>query len=171
MPAEAVDWLLLEMRADSVVASRIARQAVILLSDWSVVNTSGTDMPVFQGISNDSVYVVIWARNHLPVMTPDNVEIVADVAAHDFTTSIAAAYGRDELPLVELADGAFGLLAGDANSNGSVEAGDLILYIAQTDVGAAGYQAADFNLDGSVDALDFNLYLASTLAGATSQVP
>ena len=168
MPPNAVDWLLLELRTDTASTTATARQAVLLLDDGSVVETSGMGQPSFEFACMDSAFVVVHSRNHLPVMTSTKVDltlwpIVVDLAA------TGGAYGTNPLKNVE---GAFyALYAGDANADGYVQALDFNAYITQTLSGATGYQAADFNLDGQVQALDFNLYIANTLAGASSQVP
>jgi hypothetical protein len=170
-PADAVDWLLMELRADSTAGSTLAKQAVLLLADGSVVDTSGINPPGFDAISADSVYIVLRHRNHLDVMSPDRIEIQAGVASHDFSSSLVAAFSRGTPPLQDLSDGSFGLFAADADGSGFVLPLDFDAYIAQTTTGVSGYQSGDFNLDGTVDALDFNLYLANAAAGAESQVP
>jgi hypothetical protein len=161
----------LELRSDSTAGSILAQQAVLLLSDGSVIDTSGTDLPGFTGITEDSVFVVVRHRNHLPAMSPDKVEIVTSVASHDFTASVKAAYSSNGPPLVDLGDGPFGLFAGDANADGFMDALDLEAYITQTTSAASGFQLADFNMDTSVDALDINLWIANSAVGASSHVP
>jgi hypothetical protein len=170
MPASAVDWLLMELRSDSTAASMFGRQAILLLDDGSIVDTAGA-APSFWGVPDDSVWVVLHSRNHLPIMTHEKIKIVDGVWAHDFRPAANTAYSRSSAPMKQLSDGPYGMFAGDANADGFVQALDFNAYLAQTMAGASGYQTADFNLDGDVQALDFNLYLANTLLGATSQVP
>jgi hypothetical protein len=170
LPDNAVDWLLMELRSDSTAESTIEQQAVLLRGDGSVVDTAGMS-PGFGGVTDDSVYVTLRSRNHLPAMTPEKVKIIDGVWTHDFTVSANAAFSGDGPGLKELFDGPFALFAGDANADGVVQSLDFNIYISRAASGATGYQTADFNLDGQVQALDFNLYLANTLLGASSQVP
>jgi hypothetical protein len=173
VPAEAVDWLLLELRSEPAPTSMIARQAVLLLSDGSVVDTSGVNTPRSRvsGLSSDSVYVVLWNRNHLPVMSRTKIGLMADYVTFDFTSSGASGYSGGGIPLKDLGDGRFGLFSGDADASGLLNTLDLYAFLGQTTFGASGYQTADFNLDGGVGALDFNLFFANKRAGVSSQVP
>jgi hypothetical protein len=171
MPADAVDWLLMELRSDLTAASTFNGQAVLLQSDGTVVDTSGVNMPSFCGVLNDSVYVVVRSRNHLSVMSPGMVKIAGGVWTHSFASSADAAYSDTGAPLKDLGGGYYGLFAGDADADGTLDAVDLDEYVTQTTTGAVRYQTGDFNYDGIVQALDMNLYLANRAAGATSQVP
>jgi hypothetical protein len=167
MPANVVDWLLVEYRSGTSAATVVAQEAVLLLDDGTVVDTSGTHPPQIPTAGVDSVYVVVRHRNHLDVMSAEKVAVTG-VSTLDFTTS-ATAFGASAQKNVEGVT--YALFAADANADGDVQALDFNAYLAQTTSGAIGYQSGDFNMDGVVQALDFNLYLANTLSGASSQVP
>jgi hypothetical protein len=170
IPPNAVDWLLMELRSDSTAESVFNRQAVLLLDDGSIVDVDGAT-PAFWGVPDDSAWVVIHNRNHLPVMTHEKIESLGGVWTHDFTTALNTAYSATGPPMKQLSGGLYGLFAGDANADGFVQALDFNRYLTQTTAGATGYRKGDFNLDGQVQALDFNLYIANTVVGASSQVP
>jgi hypothetical protein len=173
MPANVVDWLLMELRSAPTAGSTFDRQAVLLLDDGSVVTTDAGDgsLPRFWGVPYDSTWVVLHARNHLSIMTDQKIKHSGGLWTHNFTTAMGTAFTDGGPPMKQLSDGPYGMFASDANADGDIQALDFNAYVTQTAAGASGYQSADFNLDGQVQALDFNLYLTNTLAGAGSQVP
>jgi hypothetical protein len=168
MPADAVDWLLLELRYGLDASTTVARKAVLLLSDGKIVDTSGSAGHFMRG--GASAYVVVRSRTHLDVMSETSYNLFPLGAGVEVDFRVDdLGYGTNAQK--DLGLGLFALYAGDANGDGSVQALDFNDYISQTTTGAAGYQTGDFNMDGQVQALDFNLYLSNTLAGVSSQVP
>lgn len=114
-------------------------------------------------------YVVIYHRNHLPIMSANPIQLSVSSSLYDFTTSQSKAYGAN--PMSEIVSGIFGLTAGDGNSDGGVDALDKNLSWRPNNGTAWNYsKLADFNLDGGIDALDINLQWRPNNGSAT-QVP
>jgi streptogramin lyase len=168
MPGNVVDWLLVEIRTDTAAATTVARQAVLLLEDGGVVDTSGTERPRFIHPGRDSVFVVIRHRNHLDIMSIDKVDLTVAPVAVNFTTA-ESAFGTD--PLKHIPGAGYALYACDIRADDVVNSLDMADFEGQTSDGAEGYQPADVNADGMVQAIDFIPCLENLLNAATSQVP
>ncbi len=150
IPAGVVDWVLVELRTGTTVATRIARRAAFLTSTGAIVDTGGTEPVTFLGVGTGSYRIVVVHRNHLPVMSAAAVALDRSSALYDFTASAAAAFGAGVKPL---SGGHFGLYAGDYSRDGFIDASDFTG--PDNDVFLGGYRQADLNLDGFVDASDF----------------
>jgi len=114
--ANVVDWLVVEIRSGTAANTMVARRAALLLSDGSIVGTDQAQAPVFPEIvGGNSYYVVLYHRNHLPVMTPTAITLPNTLATrHDFTAASANAYGGDN-GVFPLEAGVYGQIAGDVN--------------------------------------------------------
>jgi hypothetical protein len=170
MPQNVVDWLLLETRFDSTAASKVDEQAVLLLSNGTVVDTSGTNPPRLFGGGFDSLYIVLTHRNHLDIMSEKKLDVSTGTAALNFTAP-GVAYGTNPMKDLGGGPGPFGMYAGDGWPDGVLQALDLGVYLNETTSGAVGYSPGDYNLSAIPEALDYNLYVANYVAGATSKVP
>ncbi|HUF09652.1 MAG TPA: choice-of-anchor B family protein [Rhodothermales bacterium] len=168
LPNNAVDWVLVELRASDTDTNPVTTEAGILLRDGRIVAAGGETLR-FDGALAGSYWVVVRHRNHLAVMSSGPVDLSSGSGAWDFTDSDAKAFGSN--PMKGLGGGRFGMFASDGSIDGNVTAPDFNLWNAATTAGAAGYELADFNLDGQVTAPDFNLWNANTTAGASSKVP
>lgn len=168
--ANVVDWVLISLRSAPGDSSEIAQQAVLLRSDGSIVDTTGSN-PLFAAIPTGSYHVVVRHRNHLSVMSDTTVDFSSGSGAHDFTMAMSSAYSDGGDPMKALSGSVFGMFAADGNFDGLVTAPDFNDWNVATTAGATGYLNADHNLDGIVTAPDFNLWNANTTAGAASEVP
>jgi len=157
LPANAVDWILIELRetsglaATAVPSSIVAQQAGFLLSDGTVINIEENPQLRFNISINDNLYIVLWQRNHLGVMSAAPLVKSGGVFEHDFTISNGQAYGTDAQKEVGLS--VWGLISGDVNSDGDVNNDDKTLSW-ENDAGTAGFYKTDINLDGQVDNKD-----------------
>lgn len=168
MPGDAVDWVLVELRAGSADTAAVTTEPGILLESGRVVSPSG-DTLRFHGALPGSYWVVVKHRNHAAVMSSSAVDLSSGSASWDFTDSAAKALGTN--PMKSLGGGFFAMFAGDGSIDGIITAPDFNLWNASTTAGETGYVLSDYNLDGLVTAPDFNLWNANTTAGAASQVP
>ncbi len=150
-----VDWVLLELRTGTDAASTVARRAVLLKNNGSMVDLDGTSLPAFTTAPGGDLYVVVRHRNHLPVMSAGAVGPSGSTLTHDFTTGQDRAFGTQ--PMKEVAPGTFALYAGDADADGQIQNDDKNVNW-RAEVGKAGYHSADFNLNGQVQTSDKNLY-------------
>ncbi|MGE5399961.1 MAG: beta strand repeat-containing protein [Ignavibacteriales bacterium] len=167
-----VDWVLVELRnASTVAASTISgKRAGFLKNDGTVVDVDGISPLNFAGlVSPGDYFIVIRHRNHLSLMSAAAITVGASTANYDFTLSQAQAFGVS--PMAAL-DGYFGMIAGDANQDGTIDATDLNnFWIPQngTPYDYSG-KTSDFNIDGTIDATDLNDYWLNNNGKAT-QVP
>lgn len=161
LPAETVDWILVELRdttsanlADASVVR--ATKACLLTSEGHIVDTSGSSELFFDvEISND-LFVVVFHRNHLPVISSGALQKSGDIYTWDFTTDASQALGSSDA-LKQLAGGYFGMYAGDMNGDGFINSTDYSA-VWTASAGGAGYLQADCNLDskaGNKDKNDF----------------
>ena len=156
--ADVVDWVLVELRdtTDASLATGetiIARQAVFLLNDGSVVGLDGGSILSFNHSIIQSLYIVIWHRNHLGIMSANSLSESEGIYSYDFTTGNNQAYGTDAQK--DLGDGIFGMMGGDANADGIINTDDgtEVWYF---EVGETGYLGSDVNMDGQANNKDKN---------------
>ena len=176
-PAGAVDWVLVELREATTAATanngaKVGSAAGFLMSDGRIKATNGTDdlTVSLSGNSGAEFFVVIYHRNHLPIMSANAISESGSAYTIDFTTSSSNTY-QGTSALSSLAGSKFGMVAGDQNSDGQVNSTDLTNWRVQNG-GAFNYtgSSADFNLDGQVNAVDRNDYQQPN-SGKSRQVP
>lgn len=148
IPSNVVDWILVELRSDSIKV--VKREACFLLVDGTITSSDLISPIYFDDMESDSFYVVIYHRNHLPVMSAQKIYLDMPVEPYDFTDSILKAYGNSSL--ADLGNGVFGLFAGDTDKSGVINTIDKNL-INQNNL-TAGYDNADTNMSGIVTAAD-----------------
>ena len=120
-----VDWALVELRTGPLASDMIERKAALLLDDGTVAQYDD----ITQGVRLDNVvagntyYLVIWHRNHFPVMTGDAEEWPYPLGTYDFTeVVITQPYGHPDAELELLAgSGVYGMIAGDVTANGELK--------------------------------------------------
>ena len=156
-----VDWVLIELRDASFAEyatseTMIARQAAFLLNDGSVVGTDGFSIlyPEISGSIIQQLYVAVWHKNHLGILSANFLSESDGVYTYDFTTGPDKVY-EGETGYKEIATGVWGMVAGDSDANGIIDESDKnnnwnIV------IGKTGYMPSDFNLDAQVDNKDKN---------------
>ncbi len=164
VPAGAVDWVLVELReaasaSAALESTRVGSAAGFLMNDGTIKSTDGTSNLTVSltGNSGADFFVVVYHRNHLPVMSADPISANgSDIYAIDFTTLSANTY-QTTTALTTLSTGKFAMSAGDADGDRDVDAADLTAWRAQNG-GAFTYNSTngDFNLDGVINAVDRN---------------
>lgn len=156
--AMVVDWVLVELRETTGDASTatsdkmINRQAAFIKAEGSVVGTDGSSMIVYNGTITSNLYVLIWHRNHLAIMSSSPLTEVEELYSWDFTEELERAYlsGQNSL-----GNGHYGMAGGDSDGNGGI---DMLDYNPEwtTVAGKQGYYPSDLNLDGQVNNPDKN---------------
>ena len=166
IPADVVDWVLIELR-DAPTASQagsgtvVERVAGFLRNDGMLVGLDGVSPVTFNSTITNNLFVVVYHRNHLPVMNANPVPLVNGYYYYDFTTS-GQAYNNGEKNV----NGTYVMYGGDANANGSVDVGDATVWYSE--VGASGYLPSDANLDGQSDNRDKNdIWVENNGTGST----
>jgi hypothetical protein len=153
-----VDWVLIELRdaADASSATpgtRIARQAAFILKDGSVVGTDGSSILQFNNSFSQQLFVIVWHRNHLGIMTANGVTASGGVYAYDYSTSESQVHGGSN-GYKNLTGSIWGMVAGDSNHEGIVNLLDKTDWT--SDAGEKGYRVTDFSMDAQVNNVDKN---------------
>lgn len=169
LPANMVDWVLVELRATASGAT-VAQAVGCLMTDGSVTDTTGTSGLAFTGLeSNTSYYIVVKHRNHVAIMSDAAVQIDESNGAneHDFTVSDAT-YGLNNIGVKQVGSD-YAMIAGDGDGNGQVQTSDKsVSWEGQT--GLAGYKSADYDMNGFVQTSDKSGFYEGNVGKAT-QVP
>jgi hypothetical protein len=132
----------------------VARKAAFLLKDGSIVDLDGSSNLTVTTSINVGMYVVLWQRNHLGIMTNDEILPSADIYSYDFTTGMDQVYGGMS-GHKEIGSGVWGMIAGDGNHDGLIDDADLDP-VWQNNAGNGGYLESDYNLNSQTDNQDKN---------------
>jgi len=170
---DIVDWVLIEVRdapsaTQANINTRIARQAAFILKNGTIVSIDGSSYLEFNNSINQSLFVVLWHRNHLPVLSANPLVEINGVYTYDFSVSIGQVFGLINGHKM-MVDGIWGLMSGDGNADKQVNNSDKI-EVWRLQAGFSGYYLGDFNLSGLVDNIDkIDKWLPNS--GKSSQVP
>jgi len=163
-----VDWVVVELRTGTAANTMIARQAALVLSDGNIVSAEDqTIPPTFGSITPGlAYYVVIYHRNHLPVMTANAITLPNTATTpHDFTTNPTVNIYGGLQGVIEVEPGVYAQIAGDINMDNrliySGSSNDRALVYNDIQAGMApnqaffnslvyGYYKGDLNMDGVV---------------------
>ncbi|MBC8488057.1 MAG: hypothetical protein H8D45_18660, partial [Bacteroidetes bacterium] len=148
-----VDWILVELRdavdaASATPGTKIAQKAAFLLNDGSVVDLDGNLDLQFNDSIIQQLFVVIYHRNHLGILSANPLPLSGGAYIYDFTTGVDKVYGG-MLGHKELETGVWGLISGDGNADGEVNNNDKV-DVWETERGNSGYYNGDFNMNYEV---------------------
>ena len=167
-----VDWVLVELRdasdaANATSATMIDRQAAFLLNSGKVVGMDGISTLQFNNSLTQQLFVVIWHRNHLGVMSSYNLIESGGTYSYDFSTGATQAFGSSSAHK-QIGPGVWGMMGGDGNRDKLISNTDKSpLWEIQS--GKQGYIESDYNLDNQSDNKDKDDIWEPNL-GAGSQV-
>lgn len=171
---DIVDWILIELREtdgppESATAETVIdRQALLLRDDGQLLDTNGSEEISFLLHPTDSLYVVIYHRNHVPIMTTSLINFVNGIFEVDLIHDPLQVYYGSSV-LQEIEPGIFVLYGGDSNADIVVDENDLIEAWNQS-AGQKGYHPADMNFDGEINNLDKN-QIWEPNNGVSGQIP
>ncbi len=173
IPANVVDWVLVDMRsapnaASANASTTVRRFAAFLLKDGSVVDVDGSSQFLFNNSLFNALFVVIRHRNHLDILSANALIVNNGVFAYDFTTTSAKAFGGSNAQS-QLATSIWGMISGNANSDGIINNPDKTGFWT-SETGKRGYLPGDFNMNGQVNNKDKNDHWYKNL-GKQRQVP
>jgi hypothetical protein len=157
--SDVIDWVLVELR-DAAQASqansstRVSRQAALLLKDGRVVGLDGSSPLQFNNTLNHQLFVVIWHRNHLAVLSAYPLILSVGNYSYDFSTSESTVFGGMD-GHKQIFTGVWGMIGGDANADGTINVMD-IETVWKPDAGKSGYKSGDFNMNIEIDNTDKN---------------
>ncbi len=171
---DIVDWVLIELRQTNGDASTattdktIMKRAGFILDNGKIVDLDGFSNIKLASQITKNLYVVVWHRNHIPIMSASPLNLIDDTYTYDFSTGAEKIYGGIQ-GCKQLAEGIFGMIASDGNADREVTILD------KSDVwapqaGNKGYYSGDYNLDAEVDNKDKNNLLFYNI-GSISQTP
>jgi PKD repeat protein len=152
-----VDWILVELRdapdaASATGTTVIARQAAFLQNDGAVLGMDGLPGLHFTASVVNNLFVVVYHRNHLSIMSAAGLVKSGGVYTYDFSSGSGQVYGgtdgHKELPM-----GYWGMTGGDGDHNGMIGTTDYSP-VWETEAGATGYLDSDYNLDLQSDNKD-----------------
>jgi hypothetical protein len=158
--ANIVDWVLLQAR-DTIDAENASsetikeNQVAFLLKNGKIVGLDGESLISFSEPIVNDLYLVIFHRNHLGIMSSSPIDQSDDSTySYNFTNRPSRVYGGASAQK-EITNGIWGMLGGDANGNGNINISDKTgVWSSQT--GEHGYFSGDFNLDTEVTNKDKN---------------
>jgi hypothetical protein len=160
-----VDWVLLELRTGTGVATRIATRAALVQRDGDIVDVDGVSPVTFANRTAGTYYVAVTHRNHLGAMSEVGVGLSATATTVDFTGAYDG-FGTNAMKAIGNLNA---LWAGNANHSGTTHR-NTIFSGANNDPDAVknnvltaqvvtpinfsyiptGYHLGDTNLDGDV---------------------
>jgi 3',5'-cyclic AMP phosphodiesterase CpdA len=170
---DIADWVLVEIRdaASAALATSVTtagRQSAWILKDGSIIDADGVSALTFYHTPVHQMFVVVYHRNHLAVMSANPLVLSGGVYPYNFTTGAGQFYGNSA-GAKDLGSGIWGMISGDADADGTVTTTDKNdNWMLQA--GSAGYLESDFDLNGNSDNADKNEKWHPNLDRA-SQVP
>lgn len=170
---DVVDWILVELReasggpATATSGTAIATRAAFLMKDGSIKDLDGSYGLFFETDVTDNLYVVLWHRNHLAVMSNYPLQQTGGVYSYDFSSGADQAYGGINAH-IDLGSGVYGMVAGDGDSNGQIANADKNT-VWVLEAGTSGYLNGDFNMDRQVENADKNILWIPN-SGSGSQI-
>lgn len=144
-----VDWILVQL-ATADYKEEISR-ACFVKDDGSILDVDGNSFVRFDGIDKGAYLIIIYHRNHLPLLSAKPLEINSDSLMVDFTNKDSAA--ANLATAADLGDGHLGMICGDSNSDGEINKAD-VLEIAKN-IFKTGYYNCDLDMNGIVNVLDY----------------
>lgn len=151
IPADVVDWVLVELRSGPLGTDSLTSRAAFIKNNGMIVDLNGAS-PVTFDVADNNYHVVVFHRNHLTAMNTNLMQLnkASNENPYDFTTGSGQYYGTDGA--IELEPGVWGMIAGDTDASGTVDANDR--GITWNDRNKSGYETGDCDLSGTVDAND-----------------
>ncbi len=148
-----VDWVFLELRSGiSGNTTVISSRAALLQADGDIVDMDGTSSVAFPNTPLGDYFVTIRHRHHLGFRTANLIPLSNSTPLLNFTNNSVSLFGS--YPITALSSTVSALNGGDANSDGSIDAFDTIIWENQNGLFDDYTNNSDYNMDGSVDAFD-----------------
>lgn len=153
-PVNTVDWILVQLRdADQPInagsVTSVGTKPAFLLSNGDIVGIDGNPFNIKLNTAyTDNLYMVIFHRNHLGIISSNEMGInaVGEYVGYDFSSAETQVYGGAS-GHKDLGAGVWGMIAADGDADGFVLPSDETS-VWLNDVNATGYLGGDFNLNG-----------------------
>jgi hypothetical protein len=163
IPANVVDWVLLELRdastaSQATTASIVGQKPCFILDDGSIVDLDGSSLPQFFVTINDGAFIVVYHRNHLGIMSASALSESGGIYTEDFRNDPKKVAGQQNgYKLLET--GVYGMVAGDANGDKQIDIANDKNTAWSADAGNSGYYGGDLNMNVETNNNDKNEYL------------
>ena len=160
VPANAIDWVLLETRWVDNKQYVLERRAAILLDNGQIVDLDGSpDVKFYNLTGGYEYYISIRHRNHLAILSENSYSLPSHTPI-DFTNIYNSQGNEDQMAFLYIKENGlkvYGMATGDINGNGIISVDDYIAY--QVNVASLNqYTPEDCNMDAMVTVADFNKY-------------
>jgi PKD repeat protein len=171
--ADVVDWVLIDLRdASSAIsatgATSVDKRAALLLNDGSIVDLDGSSNLEFTITIAHGLYIVVWHRNHIGILSNDALIPAGGVYVYDFSNGVNQVYGGANAHK-QISSGVWGMYSGDGDGNGVINTEDKSDNW-ENQAGSRGYVEGDYNLDTETNNIDKDEYWIPNI-GKGSQVP
>jgi hypothetical protein len=130
----------------------IGQQAAFLLRNGKIVDLDGESDLFFDLNVSESLFVVLWHRNHLNVLSTSGLEKIGEVYTYNFTIDKNNAHGGN---LKDIGNGIWGMYGGNGLADEQIDDLDYTS-VWKLESGVSGYLQGDFNMDGQVNNIDKN---------------
>lgn len=157
-PANAVDWLLVELRDEDDMQTVVAQKAVFINNAGTLVDITGNELLTFDDLDDKNYYIAIFHKSHLPIISSSPQPLSDNPAVFDFATSAATTMGDNQQTQI---GSQFFMTSGDFDGNGIINNLDFNLW-KQAGAGVNQYSPADADGNGIINSLDFNLWKANS---------
>ncbi len=158
VPANVVDWVLVEARHPDQLDSVLSRKAALLLQDGRVIEADGTLSIRFEDINTSDIHLAVRHKGHLAVLSATIINIAGgEAVSYDFTDASSKAIGVGQLTQV---GSKFALYAGDFDQNGIINNQDFNLWQRNSAV-INQYLSWDADGNGIINNQDYNLWTAN----------
>jgi hypothetical protein len=172
-PANTVDWVIVQLRdataaANALPGTIVATKPAFLKNNGDLVGLDGNPLIIKQAYANN-LYVVIYHRNHLGIMSSNGVGINATgTYEYNYSDAITKVYGGGSGYKL-LQTGYYGMVAADGNGNGVIQNTDETA-VWKVDLNLSGYKGGDFNMNGVTQNTDETSYWKPNL-NVGGQIP
>ncbi len=170
-----VDWILVQLRdatsaATALPATTFETIPAFVLNTGEIVALDGVSPLTFTGTPTNDLFVAIWHRNHLGVLSASALVDAGGVYTYNFSSGSGQAWGGSSAQTqLSTTPVIWGLMSGDGDGNGFIGQPDK-LNVWNTQAGESGYKAGDFSLDGQVNNPDKDDFWVPNF-GADSYIP
>ena len=158
-PDAVLDWVyieLVEIGSDTAIAGG----SYLLQRDGDIVEKDGVSEVVFKDAPPGMYKLAVYHRNHLPILTHDDVFMIVDgIANLDLTQDISYVVGGQNA--VIQVGGRYLMISGDVDQNGQVQNTDIIQSMPK--IGLSGYLPEDVDMNGQVQNTDIQINILPNL--------
>lgn len=167
VPANVIDWVLVELRPVNDISTVAGQGAAFLLDNGRLQDVNGDAGATVNGASDGDYYTVIRSRNHLATISAFEATLPNDVFSPVDFTFEENVFGANQV--ADMGDGWFAQFAGDFNSDGVIIVQDFNFYTTQQ-AQINQYLDSDCNFDGNATVGDYNLYLPNASIIGTTEI-